>query len=127
MADHIPLPWKMFATNIFSEGHGNICELSEVRPASGLIEHVKLDIGSPNWEEAIANGQFIVRVCNAYPKMLEACQALVKWEELATEARQMEADNPPYNVTALQIGEMLFKAVRLAKEAMEKGDCDEPA
>ncbi len=120
MANHTPLPWKMLATMIFSEGHGNICELSEITLASELIEHVKLDPGSPNWNEAIANGQFIVQACNAYHKFHKACHALVEWEKFATEAKQMETDDPLYNVTTLQAGVILFKAVRLAKEAMEE-------
>ena len=59
------------STIIYSPGHGVICELSEIHPESGLIEHDRVSIGSPNWDEAVANSHLLV----AASLMLAALEA----------------------------------------------------
>lgn len=61
--------WKTYASFIYSN-EGNICTLSDPK-ASREIGYTPLDIGSDNWDEAIANGKLIVDAVKAYRKVIE--------------------------------------------------------
>jgi len=94
-------PWKIVGIQIFSQsGIANICELSEPR-ALPYIGHRALDIGSPDWDEAIANARLIA----AAPDLLEACEVFIR-----------EADNPPDKQQAYE----------LAKAAIAKAKGEHP-
>lgn len=70
---HSPGSWIQTGTTIWADGHGIVCELSEVNPPSGNIEHWRLEIDSPNWDEAMANGRLII----AAPGLLTAtCETI---------------------------------------------------
>ena len=71
---YTPGKWTQYGSIIFSPGCGVICELSEPRPESGYVEHQRVDLGSPNWDEAMANGGLL----KAAPELLEACEAAIQ-------------------------------------------------
>jgi hypothetical protein len=73
MSKHTPGPWRQSGTVIYSPNTGVICELSTVHPADQAIHHVELELGSDDWDEAMANGALI----KAAPDLLKACIALV--------------------------------------------------
>lgn len=61
--------WKQLATMIYSK-EGNICILSDPE-ADKVIGYTPLEISSPSWDEAIANGQLIIEAVAAYRYLLE--------------------------------------------------------
>lgn len=70
---HTPGPWVHSASMIYAPGEngGNICELSELRK-SRHVQHDKLELGSKDWDEQMANGKLIA----AAPELLRACEAI---------------------------------------------------
>lgn len=68
MANPTPGKWQQSGNIIYSE-NGVICELSEIRKGT-TINHQPIDIGSPDWDEAMANGKIII----AAPELLAACK-----------------------------------------------------
>lgn len=78
MSEHTPGPWKCEATIVWApEAQKVICEASELRPKSGLVQYEKVTPGSPALKEVFANAEFIVRACNAHNGLVEACEAIV--------------------------------------------------
>jgi hypothetical protein len=59
--------WALFGTSVYSE-EGTVCALSE--PRSKFIEDKALDVHSPDFNEAMANGELIA----AAPELLEAAE-----------------------------------------------------
>jgi hypothetical protein len=80
MTEYTPGPWQQSGDVIWSQEHGVVCQLSTVHPPGCLIEHRRLECGSDDWNEAMANANLIT----AAPNLLAACEALVEWDEKAT-------------------------------------------
>lgn len=84
MSKHTPAPWEQYGRQIFAPGinmvyapavnRANICELSEPR-ASKLVEHMPLELGSPDRDEALANGNLIAEA----PNLLLAAKHVIEW------------------------------------------------
>lgn len=72
--------WHQYGILIHSDT-GVVCELSEPHPASGLLEHIRPDYGSPDRDEIAANGRLIV----AAPQLAEALRA-VEWIHCSEES-----------------------------------------
>lgn len=72
MANPTPGKWQQSGNIIYSE-NGVICELSEIRKGT-TINHQPIDIGSPDWDEAMANGRIII----AAPELLAALKAIIE-------------------------------------------------
>ena len=73
-ATHIPFPWEQMGSYIVHKGDdcGAVALLAE--PEARTSDDMKsIDIGSPNWDVAMANGKLIV----AIPKMVEIVRDLV--------------------------------------------------
>lgn len=66
---HTPGPWIQHATLVYAKD-GNICEVGEPRK-SRIVHHDKLEIGSADWNEGMANARLIA----AAPELLDACIA----------------------------------------------------
>ena len=75
---HTPGPWELWGSTLVlsSMGMGVICEISELHPESGMAEHDRLSIGSPNWDEGVANARLIA----AAPQMYEALEIRALYE-----------------------------------------------
>ena len=63
-------PWEQAGSVIFApDAKAMVCELSEPH-GSQYVEHKAVDLGSKDWQLAMATGQLIV----AAPDLLEACE-----------------------------------------------------
>lgn len=87
MSKHTPEPWEQQGRVIvhFGKRGAMICELSEPR-ASNVAKHATLRLGSPDAEEAYANGRLIA----AAPELLAVC----KEAEEIIEDRMDNASDP---------------------------------
>ena len=73
---HTGETWEQRGSVVVSPGYGLICAMLEIYPdARGVARYTELDIGSPDWDEAMAN----CRLCAASPKLLKALDGIVKW------------------------------------------------
>lgn len=70
-AEPTPGPWEQSGTLIYAT-EGTICELSELRK-SRYIQHERLEIGSPYWDEQMANAALIATA----PDLLALCKELL--------------------------------------------------
>lgn len=61
--------WQQTGRIIHSE-NGNICSLADPRKSDFVGDH-PVEIGSPDWQEAMDNGKLI----KAAPALLKACEA----------------------------------------------------
>ena len=69
------------ATLILGENKSRVvCQMSEPESESGMAEHDKPRIGSPNWQEICANAERIVRTWNAHDDLLAALKAIYEWQ-----------------------------------------------
>lgn len=65
MGEHTPGEWAQLGVAIYSQRAAQVvCELSEPNPGR-YIEHKCVELGSPAWDVAMANGARIVSCVNA--------------------------------------------------------------
>ncbi len=78
MAETTPGPWTHSGRKVYAPGEngGNVCEVSEPR-GSDYVEHVPVELGSKDREEAYANARLIA----ASPELLEACKYALTFHE----------------------------------------------
>ncbi len=74
MAETTPGPWTHSGRMVYAPGEngGNVCEVSEPR-GSDYVEHVPVELGSKDREEAYANARLIA----AAPDLLESARVLL--------------------------------------------------
>ncbi len=70
--EHTPIPWERDATHIFTTGEpgANVCSVSSPRK-SDFVEYTRLEIGDPDFNEAMANAAFIVQAVNSHKALLK--------------------------------------------------------
>ncbi len=73
--EHTQLPWETSSRHVFSSGFdgANICSMSSPRK-SDFTEYIPLDIGDPDFNEAIANAAFIVQAVNSHDQLVAALE-----------------------------------------------------
>ena len=70
--------WEQRGSVVVSPGHGLVCAMLEIRPdAQGVARYTEIDIGSPDWDEAMAN----CRLAAAAPYLLASCEKLLEVEQ----------------------------------------------
>jgi hypothetical protein len=69
-------PWEQSGTLIYRNGPegGTICEMSSLR-ASNMVEHKRLELNDPDWNEQMANARLIA----AAPDLVEALRFAVDY------------------------------------------------
>ncbi len=79
---HTPAPWERSHTHIFVGGEegANVCTVGSPL-ASKFAEHRELRIGDPDFDESIANAEFIVRAVNCHDTLLAALANTTFWLE----------------------------------------------
>lgn len=70
---HTPGDWQQSGNIIYSQDNGVICQLSEIREGD-FIQHRPVKISSPDWDEAMANGQ-LIKAAPDLLRLYEACRA----------------------------------------------------
>jgi hypothetical protein len=112
MNEHTPGPWRQSGTVIYSPNTGVICELSTVHPADQAIHHVELELGSDDWDEAMANGALI----KAAPDLLTACRY---WLD---QGRFLVANCDAYDVAVAMLRAAITKATGKGEIRSETDD-----
>ncbi len=75
--EHTPIPWERDATHIFTTGEpgANVCSVSSPRK-SDFVEYTRLEIGDPDFNEAMANAAFIVQAVNNHDELVAFIEGL---------------------------------------------------
>jgi hypothetical protein len=86
MTQHTPGPWEQYGSVVYSV-NGVICELSEPR-AYDIVRHEAVDIGSKDWDEAMANARLITQA----PELLQAAVKIAAiWQPGKYSQKKMDA------------------------------------
>ena len=83
MTERTPGTYEAYGPTVYSPGEGIICTVCEPHPDDHLIEYHAIELGSPNFEEAMQNRDFVVCACNAHDDLLAACEAALGSETSA--------------------------------------------
>jgi hypothetical protein len=110
--------WQQSGGLIYASGPtgGMICEISEPR-ASTLVQHRSVEIGSADWNEAMANGTLIASAPELYGVLKDLLDILTKSDTPApTPFAKLEAF--AIGISALiNLGEVIERAEKILQQA----------
>jgi hypothetical protein len=73
---YTPGPWKVQADLIYSPYNGVICQLSTIHTPKGRLQHIPLELGAADWDEAMANADLIETAPDLLAASIQALSVL---------------------------------------------------